>query len=213
MAMEDAVARNRFGSAADASLPPAAKSAKARIWDPFVRVFHWLLAAGFIVNYFELVREGKSAHQIVGYVMLGLVVARVVWGLFGPRHARFSDFVRPPRQVAGYLLRMVRHRDERHLGHNPAGGIMVLALLASVLLTGLTGWLGTTDWFFGSDFMEEAHEVAANAMLALVILHVLGVVHASWRHRENLVLSMLTGRKRAPEAEPQTHHAPADRRG
>lgn len=213
MAMEDAVAKNRLGALSGSQHPPAAESAKARVWDPFVRVFHWLLAAGFVVNYFELVREGKSAHQVVGYVMLGLVAARVVWGLVGPRHARFSDFVRAPREVADYLLRMVRHRDERHLGHNPAGGIMVLALLASVLLTGLTGWLGTTDWYFGSDFMEEAHEVAANALLALVILHVLGVVHASWRHRENLVLSMLTGRKRAPEAELQTHHAPADRRG
>ncbi len=213
MAMEDAVAKNRLGALSGSQHPPAADSAKARVWDPFVRVFHWLLAAGFVVNYLELVREGKSAHQIVGYVMLGLVAARMVWGLIGPRHARFAEFVRAPRQVAAYLLRVARHRDERHVGHNPAGGIMVVALLATILLVGLTGWLGTTDWFFGSDFMEEAHEVAANALLALVILHVLGVAHASWRHRENLVLSMLTGRKRAPGAEPPSHHAPADRRG
>lgn len=213
MAMEDAVAKNRLGALSGSQHPPAADSAKARVWDPFVRVFHWLLAAGFVVNYFELVREGKSAHQIVGYVMLGLVAARMVWGLIGPRHARFAEFVRAPRQVAAYLLRVARHRDERHVGHNPAGGIMVVALLATILLVGLTGWLGTTDWFFGSDFMEEAHEVAANALLALVILHVLGVAHASWRHRENLVLSMLTGRKRAPRAEPPSHHASADRRG
>lgn len=213
MSMEDAVAKNRLGSTSGLSLPPVAGPAKTRVWDPFIRVFHWLLAAGFVVNYFELVRGGKDAHQVIGYVMLGLVAARLLWGLVGSRHARFSDFVRSPRQIAAYLMRMLRHRDERHLGHNPAGGIMVLALLATILLVGLTGWLSTTDWFFGSDFMEEAHEVAASAMLALVILHVIGVVHASWRHRENLVLSMLTGRKRAPGAESQVHHAPADRRG
>lgn len=213
MSMEDAVAKNRLGALSGSQHPPAADSAKARVWDPFVRVFHWLLAAGFVVNYFELVRAGKDTHQIIGYAMLALVAARLVWGLVGPRHARFAGFVRAPRQVIGYLVRVVHHRDERHLGHNPAGGVMVVALLLITLLVGLTGWLSRTDWFFGSDWMEEAHEVSASIMLALVIVHVLGVVHASWRHRENLVLSMVTGRKRPSPAEPHSHHAPADRRG
>lgn len=197
MTMEDAVAKARFGKAPNAPLPPTAPAAKLRIWDPFVRVFHWLLAAGFVVNYFELVREGKSAHQIVGYVMLGLVAARILWGFAGPRYARFSSFVRSPRQVLGHLRQMARHQDGRYLGHNPAGGAMAVALLLTVLAVGGTGWLSRTDWFFGIEWMEEAHEILANLMLALVILHVLGVLHACWRHRENLVLSMMTGRKRA----------------
>jgi cytochrome b len=175
---------------------PQRRAGKMRVWDPFVRVFHWLLVAGFIVNYFELVREGKLPHQVIGYVMVGLVVLRILWGFLGPRHARFRDFVVHPVAALRHLRETFAHRDKRHVGHNPAGGVMVVALLVTILLVGLTGWLSTTDWFFGSDFMEEAHEILASLMLALVGLHVLGVLHASWRHRENLVLSMVTGRKR-----------------
>lgn len=175
---------------------PARRPGKMRVWDPFVRAFHWLLVAGFIVNYFELVRGGKLPHQIIGYVMVGLVVLRILWGFLGPRHARFRDFVVHPIAALRHLRETLAHRDQRHVGHNPAGGAMVVALLVTILLVGLTGWLNTTDWFFGSDFMEEAHEILASLMLALVGLHILGVFHASWRHRENLVLSMVTGRKR-----------------
>ena len=175
---------------------PERRAGSVRVWDPFVRVFHWLLVAGFAVNYFELVREGKLAHQVIGYVVLGLVAARILWGFFGPRHARFSSFIARPPEVLQYIGDMLAHRSRRHVGHNPAGAAMVLALLAVTILVGATGWLSTTDWFFGSDFMEEAHEILANLMLALAGLHILGVIHASWRHRENLVLSMMTGRKR-----------------
>jgi len=178
---------------------PERRAGSVRVWDPFVRVFHWLLVAGFAVNYFELVREGKLAHQVIGYVVLGLVAARILWGFFGPRHARFSSFIARPPEVLQYIGDMLAHRSRRHVGHNPAGAAMVLALLAVIILVGATGWLGTTDWFFGSDFMEEAHEILANLMLALAGLHILGVIHASWRHRENLVLSMVTGRKRADD--------------
>jgi len=167
-----------------------------RVWDPFVRVFHWLLVAGFAVNYFELVRAGKLPHQVIGYVVLALIAARILWGFLGPRPARFVSFVVRPAAVRRYLADMLAHRDRRHLGHNPAGGAMVLALLTVTILVGATGWLSTTDRFFGSDAMEEAHEILANLMLVLAGLHILGVIHASWRHRENLVLSMLTGRKR-----------------
>ena len=178
---------------------PERRAGSVRVWDPFVRVFHWLLVAGFAVNYFELVREGKLAHQVIGYVVLGLVAARILWGFFGPRHARFSSFIARPPEVLRYIGDMLAHRSRRHVGHNPAGAAMVLALLAVTILVGATGWLSTTDWFFGSDFMEEAHEILANLMLALAGMHILGVIHASWRHRENLVLSMVTGRKRADD--------------
>jgi len=179
-----------------ASLTPARHAALVRVWDPFVRAFHWLLVAGFVVNYFELVREGKQAHQIIGYAVLALIAARIAWGFVGPHTARFADFVERPSAVRRYLGDIAAHHDRRYIGHNPAGGAMVLALLAVTILVGLTGWLSTTDWFFGSDAMEGAHEIMANLMLALAGLHILGVIHASWRHRENLVLSMLTGRKR-----------------
>ncbi len=179
-----------------AAVTPERRGGFVRVWDPFVRAFHWLLVAGFVANYFELVRAGKFLHQVVGYIVLGLVAARILWGFLGPRHARFADFIARPAAVRRHLGEVLTHRDRRYFGHNPAGGAMVLALLAATVLVGVTGWLSTTYWFFGSDAMEEAHEILANLMLGLAILHILGVIHASWRHRENLVLSMLTGRKR-----------------
>ena len=194
MTMEGAA---NAGSSDRRSGPSTPGRRSMQVWDPFVRVFHWLVVTGFAVNYFELVRSGKLPHQVIGYGVLALVVARILWGFLGPRRARFADFVRRPAAVRRHLGEILAHRDRRYLGHNPAGGAMVVALLVATILVGATGWLNTTDWFFGSDFMEEAHELLANVMLALAGLHILGVLHASWRHRENLVLSMVTGRKRA----------------
>ena len=196
MAMEDAMTKQEAGESAGRSLSPVPADVTLKIWDPFVRVFHWFLVGGLAVNYFELVRAGKLAHQVIGYVVLGLVAGRILWGLIGTRHARFADFVRAPRQIVAFLRQMATHRDPRYLGHNPAGGAMVLALLLATLLVGTSGWLCRTDWFFGVKWMKEAHEVLANALLALAGLHMFGVLHACWRHRENLVLSMVTGRKR-----------------
>jgi len=175
---------------------PARRAIRVRVWDPFVRAFHWLLVAGFAVNYFELVRSGKLPHQVIGYAVLALIAARIAWGFAGSRHARFSDFVRRPSSVRRYLRDILARRDRRFVGHNPAGGAMVLALIGIMSLVGLSGWLCTTDRFFGSDFMEGAHALLANLLLALVAVHILGVIHASWRHRENLVLSLMTGQKR-----------------
>jgi cytochrome b len=189
-------ATNMSTTRTSAPSSPERRSGSVRVWDPFVRVFHWLLVAGFAANYFELVRSGKLPHQIIGYIVLVLIAARIGWGLVGSRRARFADFVRRPATVRRHLADILTHRDRRYLGHNPAGGAMVMALLTVTILVGATGWLGTTDCFFGSDFMEGTHEILANLMLALAGLHILGVIHASWRHRENLVLSMVTGRKR-----------------
>jgi cytochrome b len=152
MTMEGAASAGSSDRTSESSTPER-KAGPVRVWDPFVRVFHWLLVAGFIVNYFELVREGKLAHQVIGYVVLGLVAARILWGFVGPRHARFRDFVVHPVAAVRHLRDTLAHRDRRHVGHNPAGGAMVVALLVTLLLVGLTGWLNTTDWFFGSDFM------------------------------------------------------------
>jgi cytochrome b len=195
MTLEGAANAGSSGRTSRSSTPERS-AGRVQVWDRFVRVFHWLVVAGFAVNYFELVRSGKLPHQLIGYGVLALVAARILWGLVGPHRARFADFVRGPAAVRRHLGDILAHRDRRYLGHNPAGGAMVLALLTSIVLVGLTGWLCTTDWFFGSDLMEETHELLATLMLALVGLHVAGVIHASWRHRENLVKSMVTGRKR-----------------
>lgn len=166
-----------------------------RVWDPFVRVFHWSQAALIAVAW--LTEDGpKTLHQTAGYIIAGMLALRVVWGFVGPRHARFSDFVRGPSTVLGYMRAMVAGREPRYLGHNPAGGAMVVALLLTVAGTAVTGWLQTTDAFWGSSVMEEIHETLASLILVLVAAHLAGVALASMRHDENLARSMVDGRKR-----------------
>ncbi|ODR99293.1 cytochrome B [Methyloceanibacter methanicus] len=170
--------------------------ATTRVWDVFVRVFHWSLAASFVVAW--LSGDGwKSLHLWAGYAVAALIALRLVWGIVGPDHARFSRFVKSPLVVAGYLKDLVTGREVRHLGHNPAGGAMIIALLVTLLGLCLSGWLMTTDAYWGSELVEAIHETLANVALVLVGLHVAGVLWTSFRHRENLVRAMVTGRKRA----------------
>ena len=170
-----------------------------RVWDPAIRVFHWSLAAAFAAAW-ATGEEAMGAHQLTGYAILVLVGARLVWGAVGSRHARFDSFVRGPGAVAGYLSDLVHGRARRHLGHNPAGAAMIVALLAGLVTVALSGWAMTVP-DFGGEAVEELHEVAASLVLVLVGGHVLGVVASSLRHRENLVLAMLTGRKRRAAAD------------
>ncbi len=185
------------------------KSATIKIWDPLVRLLHWGLAASFLVAYLSE-DDRLTLHSYAGYALLGLIAMRLVWGLIGSRHARFHDFVTPPTQALAYLGDALRLRARRYLGHNPAGGAMVVALLLCLSLTGLSGvmLLGAAE-FSGPlaealrglppgwlDPLEEAHEFLANLSLLLVVLHLGGVALASVQHRENLVRAMFTGYKR-----------------
>jgi cytochrome b len=170
-----------------------------RVWDPLVRVFHWTLVIAFAVAWFTA-DEWDRAHEWAGYVIAGLVGFRLIWGLVGPRYARFTNFVRSPSLVLGYLRAMAQGREPRYLGHNPAGGAMVVALLTSLVGTAVTGWMSTLNRFWGAEWLEEVHEFLAHLLLALIVAHVLGVIWASLRHRENLVRAMLHGDKPAPGA-------------
>jgi cytochrome b len=123
---------------------------------------------------------------------------RFVWGWVGTRHARFADWVPGPRRLRDYLRERLAGRSRRQLGHNPAAAVMILALLVGVLLVGVTGWLQTTDRFFGEGWLEELHEALAYGVLGLVVLHVLAAVGESVHYGENLVAAMIHGRKRAP---------------
>lgn len=174
-------------------------AATVKIWDPLVRVFHWGLVASFAMAWISA-EEWDDLHYWAGYMAGALIAFRLVWGLIGPRYARFTQFVKSPAAVAGYLGDMIKGRERRHLGHNPAGGLMILALIFTMAALSFTGWLSTTDAYWGVEWVEEVHETLANVLLALVGLHVLGVIAASLRHRENLVRAMLTGRKKAPAA-------------
>jgi cytochrome b len=173
---------------------PGQGDATIRVWDPLVRVFHWALAASFLGAF--LVERPRDLHETLGYVALGAVAIRLVWGFVGSAHARFADFVPSPGGLFRYLGAAIQGREARFLGHNPAGGAMVVALLAMVALTATSGWLMGTDRFFGENWLEDLHQGSANVGLTLVGLHLAGVVWESWRHRENLVAAMFTGRKR-----------------
>lgn len=168
-----------------------------RVWDPLVRAFHWCLVLAFAIAWASG-DEWDALHETTGYVILGLLGIRVAWGLIGTRYARFTQFVRGPATVKDYLGQMVIGREQRFIGHNPAGGAMVVTLILAMAATGLTGWMTTLDAFWGYKWVEHIHEFLANGMLVLVAVHVAGVLFASIRHHENLVGAMLTGRKRAP---------------
>lgn len=173
---------------------------QAKVWDPLVRLFHWGLVLSFATAWLSA-DYSKTLHHWSGYVAAILIAIRLVWGLWGTRYARFVQFVRSPRVILSYLRDIVTGREQRYLGHNPAGGAMIVMLLVAVAAQVTLGWLSTTDAFFGVEWIEWAHGVVAKGILLLIALHVLGVVAASWRHRENLPLAMVTGRKRLPEGD------------
>lgn len=201
----------------------AVDSTQIKVWDPFVRLFHWILLGAFCTAYFSEgeVFEGlqerlpgellQGIHVWAGYAVAGLLLFRLWWGFIGPRHARFSDFVYRPGATLAYLKRVLTLTAPRHLGHNPAGGAMIVVLLLSLTATIVTGlMLYGADKGLGPlaglltetgsatiDGIAEAHEMATSLTLLLVGAHLLGVVWESVLHRENLVRAMITGRKRA----------------
>jgi cytochrome b len=166
-----------------------------RVWDPFVRIVHWLLAAAVLLAWATGEGWGRS-HEWLGYAALALVAVRLPWGRFGPKHARFADFVYSPRHTLAYARSFLTATSPRYLGHNPLGGWMILGLLAAVAATAATGWLYTTDTFWGIEWVGELHHWCADILLALALLHVAGVAAACFRHRENLVAAMIHGYKR-----------------
>ena len=167
-----------------------------RVWDPLVRILHWTLVLSFAIAWLTS-HSSEEAHQWAGYYAALVVLVRVFWGILGTPYARFSEFVRSPAMVARYLYAIVRGREARHIGHNPAGGAMVLALMGAIAATALTGWMMTTEAYFGVPWVGIVHDLIAHGLLLLVFLHVCGVALASLRHRENLIGAMITGRKRA----------------
>lgn len=170
-----------------------------KVWDPLVRLFHWSLAISFAVAWLTA-DEWKDLHEWAGYAAGALIAFRILWGLVGPKYARFSNFVRSPATVLRYLGAMIRGREARYIGHNPVGGVMIVALILGMAGTALTGWMYTLDAFWGVEWVEETHETLATLMLVLVLVHIGGVIFASLRHNENLARAMVVGRKRAPEA-------------
>jgi cytochrome b len=192
--------RQAAETAGSATLPatPAAKGEQrpmVQVWDPLVRVFHWSLVGLFIVAYASG-EDADTMHLVAGYGIVALLLLRVVWGVIGSPHARFSDFVRSPREVLEYMQLARQHRAPRYLGHNPAGGAMTIALMVALGGICLTGHLMTTTTWWGSKVMEHLHELLVDGTIGLIGLHLLGNLFSSRQHGENLTLSMITGDKR-----------------
>lgn len=167
---------------------------RIKVWDPFVRIFHWSLVGLFAAN--ALVIDGEEKlHHLAGYAIAALVLARVVWGVIGTRHARFSDF---PPSLAGALdqvSEMATGRTPRHLGHTALGALMIYNLLATLSVIALSGWLMTTDAFWGVQWPETLHEGAVNWAEFSALLHILAVIVESLRTRVNLPRAMISGYK------------------
>lgn len=169
---------------------------RIKVWDPVVRLFHWTVVSGCLVN---LIREdGDAVHRWLGYLVAAAIAIRLIWGFVARGHARFSSFVPGPSTLRSYAGQMLRRREPRYVGHNPAGAVMMMALVGLLIGVSLTGWLMGFDRFWGNEMLQEAHELIANAILVLAVIHVLAALFESRRHHENLIKAMITGYKRKP---------------
>src|SRR6516165_2641424 len=189
------------------------QTTEIKVWDPLVRVGHWLLATVVIIAWF--VDEPLWLHTWLGYIAIALVLVRIVWGFVGPDYARFASFVRGPRVTFSYFAELIRFSSKRYLEHSPAGAVMIIALLVMVAVTAVTGMASlaatrgegplagvitkverATTEEDQELLIEEIHETAANVTMVLVLLHIAGIALASFAHRENLVAATITGLKR-----------------
>jgi len=186
----------RSGTSGTKLMHPWLETGSVRVWDPIVRLFHWTVVAGCAVNL--IVENGHRFHRAVGYGVAAAVGIRLIWGFVGPVYARFADFVPSPTALIKYVGQLFARKEPRYIGHNPAGSIMIIGLLGLLVGVSVTGWMMGLDRYFGSEALEELHEGFAMAILSLAGIHVLAAVIESVRHRENLIKSMITGKKRRP---------------
>jgi cytochrome b len=167
------------------------------VWDLPQRISHWLLAVSSAGAFLTAESERwRDVHVMLGYTVLALVVFRLVWGFVGTRHARFASFAYGPSRVLAYGRSLVRLAPAHFTGHNPAGSWAIFALLACALAAAGTGLATYNE--VGGKTLEHLHEFFANAMLAVVGVHIAGAIGGSLLHRENLVRAMFTGYKRGP---------------
>lgn len=167
---------------------------RLRVWDLPTRLFHWSLAASFAIAFATSESEKlRDIHVAAGYTLAGLIAFRLLWGFVGGRHSRFADFLPTPQKLVDYLDSLIRGEPRHYVGHNPAGAVAIFLLLGVGLVVAASGWATYED--MGGHFMEELHETAANGMMAIVVIHIAGVIVGSWLHRENLIRAMITGWK------------------
>jgi cytochrome b len=180
------------------------------VWDLPLRVFHWLFAVSILASWVtaELGLGWMQWHFYLGYWMIGLLIFRFIWGLIGPRHARFFSFLFTPASVWRYLRGLVKGSAPSTVGHNPAGGIMVLLMLILVGLQVSTGLFATDDVVWSGPYapavskdtsrnLTTIHHINFNLILATIVLHLGAIAFYAAVKRQNLVVPMLTGHKPA----------------
>ena len=173
---------------------------RVAVWDRFVRLFHWSLVGCVLINAF-LLDDGETLHRWLGYTASALVLARIVWGFVGSRHARFDDFFPTPTRLKRHVLDLLKGQHTFQPGHNPVGALMILVLCALVLGLGLTGFLQTSDAFWGDEWLQELHETLADALIACATLHALAALVMGRIERTQLIKAMVTGiKEHHPEA-------------
>ena len=181
---------------AQSDIPSEMESGKRqeiKVWDPLVRIFHWTLVG---MVFFNLLNDEEGRlHQLAGYSVLCLMAFRLMWGVVGPHHARFRNFLTGPGEVKAYLKGLLFGSDRRYIGHNPAGGWMVAIMLAWLTITAASGSLLAIGPYPGLGLIEGIHEAFAESLPMIIAIHVCGAILSGMWHRENLVKAMITGRK------------------
>lgn len=172
------------------------------VWDLPTRLFHWFLTVGLVACFsFALFADEHSlwfmTHMILGVVLGLMVVLRVVWGFVGSRYARFHSFLFSPASVLQYIQGAFSPKGLQYVGHNPGSSYAIfgmLFLLGTAVVTGLM-------MSGGNEAGEELHAVSSYALIAVVVVHIIGVVWYSVRYQENITLSMFTGTKAGESAD------------
>lgn len=182
-------------------------NASVPVWDVPTRLFHWMLVLLVALAWVTGEAEGVlfAVHKLAGYGVAILLAFRVIWGFAGGRHARFSDFVRPWREVLAHIKGILSLRPARTLGHNPLGGWMTLLLLLVLAAQVGTGLFSSDDGIGGplagavssgtAHAIAELHEGLSGVLLLLIGLHILGVLVEALLTHDNLLRAMITGRK------------------
>jgi cytochrome b len=186
-----------------------AELAPVRVWDPYVRAFHWLLVIGIAASWITGENEWMETHYQVGLGVGWLILFRILWGFVGSPTARFTHFIKGPGAVVAYTKTMFARKPSHAFGHNAGGGLMVLVLLLAVGIQAFSGLFNADDVLFEGPFYDNVSEATAkfagfvhgrlfNILLALIALHVLVIaIYFFWK-RENLVRAMITGRALLP---------------
>ncbi len=189
--MLDPVKTSRAAST-DLNCPP--KPATMPVWDRPLRLWHWALTV-FVLIAWVTPNTYDKLHRFAGYTVIGLVVFRLAWGFLGTRHSRFRMLLLRLRAAPSYLWSLRQRRTGRYLGLNPAGAAMLVAMLAMLAVSAVTGAMQVTVTFFGVWWVEDTHAYSSDAVIVLVVVHVIGTILMSILQRENLPLAMITGRK------------------